>query len=60
MQQEYPDKVSLEFVRVMAEEPDFGSVYIPIRHGPGNGSICDHGFFRFDENEKIVEHWIPF
>lgn len=54
MAEEYPDK-SIEFVRAVAE----GDLVALHTHQtwPGNEEYVTMDFFRFDENNKIVEHW---
>ncbi|MCF8715975.1 ester cyclase [Joostella atrarenae] len=54
MQKEYPDK-SITFVRVIAE----GDLVALHTHQvwPGNDQYVTMDFFRFDEHDKIVEHW---
>ena len=54
MQEEYPDK-SIEFVRCIAE----GDLVALHTHQtwPGNDEYVTMDFLRFDENEKICEHW---
>ncbi len=54
MQEEYPDK-SIEFVRCIAEG-DLVSLHTH-QTWPGNDQYVTMDFFRFDENEKICEHW---
>lgn len=54
MQQEYPDK-SIEFVRVIAED-DLVALHTH-QIWPGNDEYVTMDFFRFDNNDKIVEHW---
>jgi predicted SnoaL-like aldol condensation-catalyzing enzyme len=54
MAKEYPDK-SIEFVRSVAE----GNLVALHTHQiwPGGDEYVTMDFFRFDENDKIVEHW---
>lgn len=54
MAQEYPDK-SIEFVRSVAE----GDLVALHTHQtwPDDDEYVTMDFFRFDVNEKIVEHW---
>lgn len=54
MAREYPDK-SIEFVRAVAE----GNLVALHTHQiwPGGDEYVTMDFFRFDENDKIVEHW---
>ena len=54
MAREYPDK-SIEFVRSVAE----GDLVALHTHQiwPGGDEYVTMDFFRFDENDKIVEHW---
>lgn len=54
MQREYPEK-SIEFVRCIAE----GEMVALHTHQtwPGNDEYVTMDFFRFDADEKIVEHW---
>ncbi len=54
MAAEYPDK-SIEFVREVAE----GNLVALHTHQvwPGNDQYVTMDFFRFDENDKIIEHW---
>ena len=54
MAKEYPDK-SIEFVRTVAEE-DLVALHTH-QIWPGGDEYVTMDFFRFDENEKIVEHW---
>ena len=50
----YPDK-DIEFVRAIAEG-DLVSLHTH-QIWPDNKEYVTMDFFRFDENEKIVEHW---
>ena len=54
MAREYPDK-SIKFVRSLAE----GDLVALHTHQiwPGGDEYVTMDFFRFDENDKIVEHW---
>jgi len=54
MGKEYPNK-SIEFVRAIAE----GNLVALHTHQiwPGNQEYVTMDFFRFDGNDKIVEHW---
>ena len=54
MQIEFPNK-SIEFVRAIAE----GELVALHTHQtwPSGEEYVTMDFFRFDENEKIVEHW---
>ena len=54
MAREYPDK-SIKFVRSVAE----GDLVALHTHQiwPGGDEYVTMDFFRFDENDKIVEHW---
>jgi len=54
MHREYPDK-SIEFVRSVAED----DLVVLHTHQvwKGDGEYVTIDFFRFDENDKIVEHW---
>ena len=54
MAKEYPDK-SIAFVRSVAE----GNLVALHTHQiwPGGDEYVTMDFFRFDENDKIVEHW---
>ncbi len=54
MAKEYPDK-KIEFVRAVAE----GNMVALHTHQnwPEAEEYVTMDFFRFDENEKIVEHW---
>ncbi len=54
MNRDYPNK-SIEFVRAVAE----GDLVALHTHQawPGNENYLTMGFFRFDNNGKIVEHW---
>ncbi len=54
MQREYPDK-SIEFVRVISEN-DLVALHTH-QVWPDNDEYVTMDFFRFDANEKIVEHW---
>lgn len=54
MQIEYPNK-SIEFVRVIAEN-DLVALHTH-QIWPDNDEYVTMDFFRFDENEKIIEHW---
>ena len=54
MQTEYPDK-SIEFVRVISEN-DLVALHTH-QVWPDNDEYVTMDFFRFDDNEKIVEHW---
>ena len=54
MAKEYPKK-SIEFVRAIAEG-DLVSVHTH-QIWPGKEEYVTMDFFRFDDNEKIVEHW---
>ena len=54
MQREYPDK-SIRFLRVIAE----GDLVALHTHQvwPGNEAYVTMDFFRFNDQDKIVEHW---
>lgn len=54
MHNEYPDK-SINFVRTICE----GNLVALHTHQiwPGNDEYITMDFFRFDDNNKIVEHW---
>ena len=54
MAREYPVK-TIEFVRAVAE----GNLVALHTHQiwPGNEEYVTMDFFRFDESDKIVEHW---
>ena len=54
MAREYPNK-SIEFVRVIAED-DLVALHTH-QIWPGNDEYVTMDFFRFDNNDKIVEHW---
>ena len=54
MHQEFPVK-SIQFVRSIAEG-DLVSLHTH-QVWPDNDQYITMDFFRFDENEKIVEHW---
>ncbi len=54
MARDYPDK-SIEFVRAVAEG-DLVAVHTH-QTWPGNKEYVTMDFFRFDDSEKIVEHW---
>lgn len=54
MQVEYPNK-SIEFVRVIAEG-DLVSLHTH-QIWPDNDEYVTMDFFRFDNENKIVEHW---
>ena len=54
MQVEYPNK-SIEFVRVIAEG-DLVSLHTH-QIWPDNDEYVTMDFFRFDNKNKIVEHW---
>ena len=54
MQVEYPKK-SIEFVRVIAED-DLVSLHTH-QIWPDNDEYVTMDFFRFDKQNKIVEHW---
>lgn len=54
MANEYPEK-SIEFVRVIAEN-DLVALHTH-QMWPGNEEYVTMDFFRFDENDKIIEHW---
>ncbi len=54
MHQEYPNK-SIEFVRVIAED-DLVTLHTH-QVWPNNDEYVTMDFFRFDKNDKIVEHW---
>ena len=56
MQVEYPNK-SIEFVRVIAEG-DLVSLHTH-QIWPDNDQYVTMDFFRFDKENKIVEHWVP-
>lgn len=54
MQQDYPEK-SIRFLRAIEEE---NLVALHTRQSwEGDNDYVTMDFFRFDENEKIVEHW---
>lgn len=54
MAKEYPDK-SITFIRSVAE----GDLVALHTHQiwPGDEEYVTMDFFRFDENDKIIEHW---
>ncbi len=54
MQAEYPNK-SIEFVRAIAEN-DLVALHTH-QIWPGNDEYITMDFFRFDANDKIIEHW---
>jgi predicted SnoaL-like aldol condensation-catalyzing enzyme len=54
MQTEYPNK-SIDFVRVIAED-DLVSLHTH-QIWPDNDEYVTMDFFRFDKENKIVEHW---
>ena len=54
MYREYPEK-NIEFVRSVAEN-DFVVLHTH-QTWKGDGEYVTIDFFRFDENNKIVEHW---
>ena len=54
MAMKYPEK-SIEFVRAVAED-DLVALHTH-QIWPGDEEYVTMDFFRFDENEKIVEHW---
>ncbi len=54
MQKEYPDK-SIKFLRIIAEN-DLVALHTH-QVWPGNDEYVTMDFFRFDKNEKIIEHW---
>ena len=54
MSKEYPEK-NIEFVRVIAED-DLVALHTH-QTWPGNDEYVTMDFFRFNENDKIVEHW---
>ncbi|MDH4090871.1 MAG: nuclear transport factor 2 family protein [Cyclobacteriaceae bacterium] len=54
MRIEYPDK-SISFVRAVAQD-DLVAIHTH-QTWPGNDQYVTMDFFRFDKNNKIVEHW---
>ena len=54
MQIEYPNK-TIEFVRVIAEN-DLVALHTH-QVWPDNDEYVTMDFFRFDQNDKIIEHW---
>lgn len=54
MQPEYPNK-SIEFVRAI-EEDDLVALHTH-QIWPGNDQYVTMDFFRFDDKDKIIEHW---
>ena len=54
MHREYPDK-SITFLRSVAEG-DLVALHT-LQVWPGNDRYVTMDFFRFDANDKIVEHW---
>ena len=54
MQLDYPDK-SIEFVRAIVEN-DLVALHTH-QIWPGNDQYVTMDFFRFDNNDKIIEHW---
>ncbi len=54
MQKEYPVK-SINFVRSVAEN-DLVALHTH-QIWPNNDQYITMGFFRFDDNGKIIEHW---
>jgi len=54
MHKEYPNK-SIEFVRCIAEG-DLVALHSR-QTWPGNDEYVTMVFFRFDQNERICEHW---
>ena len=54
MQAEYPQK-EIEFVRIIAEADLVALQSHQV--WPGNDEYITMDFFRFNENDKIIEHW---